>query len=281
MGAVAVSPDGHWSVTGSMDKTARLWNLETGSCLHTFAGLVRYPHGFVRAVAVSRDGRRVVTGSSDGVVSILDVETARRLHTFAGTQADICSITVVPDDRRVVIVSLDGFAELRDLETGLCLQTYKSAVPSYEADIMCEGRLLLTGHLDHTVKFWDLETGALLATMHNVDEGFLWTTPPSPNAPSGWLWTDRQDLVSVVRCEKDGSNPEPLSDGDPVRKAYLMAHNRQDMVMSRLWLSGAEINDIENGLAARIEAVASGKPVFLPPPQLGLGKPSGHAGDTR
>ena len=48
-------------LTGSLDKTARLWDAATGKELRAFKG-----HGsYVYSVAFSPDGKRVLTGSFD------------------------------------------------------------------------------------------------------------------------------------------------------------------------------------------------------------------------
>ena len=57
--AVAFSPDGKLVLTGSWDKTARLWDAATGKPVATLAG----HDGPVRAVAFSPDGKLVLTGS--------------------------------------------------------------------------------------------------------------------------------------------------------------------------------------------------------------------------
>jgi len=59
--SMALSPDGKLLVTGSDDKTLRLWQFESGKELRTLRGSVT----FVLSVAISADGRRV---SFEGLV---------------------------------------------------------------------------------------------------------------------------------------------------------------------------------------------------------------------
>src|SRR4051794_33073157 len=58
---VACFPDGHRIVSGSHDRTLRVWDLRMGKEVRRFEGHL----GPVWAVAVSADGRRVASGSSD------------------------------------------------------------------------------------------------------------------------------------------------------------------------------------------------------------------------
>ena len=57
--SVAVSGDGKRVVSGSGDKTVRVWDVETGECLKVMEGHTNW----VFSVAVSGDGKRVVSGS--------------------------------------------------------------------------------------------------------------------------------------------------------------------------------------------------------------------------
>jgi WD40 repeat protein len=61
---VAISPDNHWLVTGSSDKTARLWDL-TAKDPSANPVVLRGHENDVSAVAISPDNHWVVTGSSD------------------------------------------------------------------------------------------------------------------------------------------------------------------------------------------------------------------------
>ena len=66
---MAFSPDGKTVMTGSADKTARLWDASTGQPL----GLTLTHQEGVSAVAFSPDGKAVITGSMDKTARLWDV----------------------------------------------------------------------------------------------------------------------------------------------------------------------------------------------------------------
>jgi hypothetical protein len=108
------------------------------------------------------------------------------------------------------------------------------------------GTRLFSGSVDHTVRCWDvrvadsptqdekIEDVRLMASLHHLEDGFLWTTPPATGerADSGWFWTDRPELIRVQRLAEGGIT-ETLAQ-DQERKEYFALYCRQDMVMSRL-----------------------------------------------
>ena len=82
--SVCFSPDGKQLVSGSLDETVRLWDVETGACVKTLGG-----HGAedaddepeddeygevdsdgVNSVCFSPDGRRLASGSTDRTVRL-------------------------------------------------------------------------------------------------------------------------------------------------------------------------------------------------------------------
>ena len=61
MTSVAFSPDGKRIVSGSGDRTVKVWDATTGQETLTLKGHTRT----VRSVAFSPDGKRIVSGSED------------------------------------------------------------------------------------------------------------------------------------------------------------------------------------------------------------------------
>jgi WD40 repeat protein/serine/threonine protein kinase len=77
--AVAYSPDGRYVLSGSQDKTLKLWN-DNGVLQREFKGHERG----VDSLAFSANGRFALSGSADGTMRLWDVQTGDCLRVFTG-----------------------------------------------------------------------------------------------------------------------------------------------------------------------------------------------------
>lgn len=99
--------------TGSADRTAKIWDLQTGDALHTLEG-----HSTILAVEFSHDGRWLATGELVQNVILWDTETGERLFTFSDNGEAIEALTFSPDDAWLASHSLNGTVRIWDTETG-------------------------------------------------------------------------------------------------------------------------------------------------------------------
>lgn len=75
-------------VSGSRDATLRVWDIESGRCLHVLVGHL----AAVRCVQY--DGKRVVSGAYDYMVKVWDPEREECLHTLQGHTNRVYSLQV-------------------------------------------------------------------------------------------------------------------------------------------------------------------------------------------
>ncbi|KAH8674500.1 WD40-repeat-containing domain protein [Tricladium varicosporioides] len=165
--SVAFSPDGKQVVSGSDDKTIRLWDAVTGTLLQTLEGHSES----VKSVAFSPDGKQAVSGSNDRTVRLWDAVTGALLQTLEGHSGWVNSVTFSPDGRQVVSGSNDRAVRLWDAVTGRLLQTlegHSSLVNSVA--FSPDGKQVVSGSGDKMVQLWDVVTGALLQTLKGHPE---------------------------------------------------------------------------------------------------------------
>ena len=99
------SPKGQRIVTASRDKTARIWNAQTGQQI----GPPLIGHeDYVRSAEFSPDGTRIVTASEDKTVRIWNAETSQQIGPPLIGHTWVSSAKFSPDCKFIVTASYDG-----------------------------------------------------------------------------------------------------------------------------------------------------------------------------
>ncbi|XP_035697367.1 F-box/WD repeat-containing protein 7-like [Branchiostoma floridae] len=187
-------------MTGSMDRTVRVWDIRSGRSirkLYGHKGGIRSIHfnqtkictgswdmsimvwdivqferlavltGHRGAVSCLQCNQHfLVSGSHDSTMMVWSLDSFEWLNVIEGhTQAVTCLQLI---GRCVVSGSMDMTLRLSDIHTSECLQQYHG----HQAPVLCltvQKRLLLSGSADGQLHFWDLYTAEPLAIIQPHD----------------------------------------------------------------------------------------------------------------
>jgi WD40 repeat protein len=210
MSSAAFSPDGLRVVTGSIDKTVRVWDSETGKEL-----LVLRDESYVLSAAFSPDGLRIViTGSDDNTARVWDAANGKEIVALRGHAGRVRSAVFSSDGSRIITTSDDSTARVWDATSGnerLVLQGPEGIV---SATFRPDGSQIITASArDRTARVWDSETGKELAALrgHAGDlrsaafspDGLRIVTGSQDKTARVWDATAGKESVAL-RGHKDG-----------------------------------------------------------------------------
>ena len=165
---IIFSPDGATLLSGSLDGTARLWDVATGATLRTFVGHTAsvYADGF------TPDGKFAVTGGKDGTVRFWDVTGPVERDTLLGATSYTYGMAWSPDGRQLFAGSGDGTAKIWDVATQTVTHVLTTDQRIDAAAFSPDGRMLLTGPggKDPSV-LWDPATGTQIGELQGSGGG--------------------------------------------------------------------------------------------------------------
>ncbi len=161
--SVAISPDGSTIVSGSADKTVKIWDLATGREKITLQGHTDW----VYSVVITPDGLTIVSASSDNTIKVWDLDTGGEKETLPGHTDWVNSVAISPDRRTIVSGSWKNIKVL-DVDTGEEKRTLKGHTKSVNSVVISpDGRNIVSGSYDNTIKVWDLDTGVEKRTLES------------------------------------------------------------------------------------------------------------------
>jgi len=140
--AVAVTPDGKHTISGSWDTTLMVWDIESGDKIQTLEGHTNW----VYAVAVMPDGKHVISGSKDNTIRVWDIESGEEMQTLEGHTNWVDAIAVTLDGKHAISGSWDDTLRLWDIESGEEIQTlegHKNSV--YAVALTPDGKHAISG----------------------------------------------------------------------------------------------------------------------------------------
>ncbi|XP_065709915.2 WD repeat-containing protein 31 isoform X1 [Patagioenas fasciata] len=208
---LAVSPDVSQLCTGSRDNTVCKWDIETGECL----GRAAISRNLVTHLCWVPGEPYVIQTSEDKTIRVWDSRELRVAHTFPAKR-HIQTCCDVSQDGRFCLSSSSGSGgeggeatlwDLRQTRNHMCeykghFQTTTSCVFLPQGPVFTPS--VATASCDGTVKVWDRDTGACLATSCPPGSGPLASLAACPS--STLLCASLNSGIHVLRVS-DGADP--------------------------------------------------------------------------
>jgi WD40 repeat protein len=174
------------------------------------------PGPAIRTIAFSRDGRTLAAGADDGSIRLWDVRTRREVATPIGLALGAVQSLAFTPAGELVSGSADGQltvfnANLRRV-AGQPLSP-RSPKPLRTVAVSPDGRLLVAGGFDGTIRVWDPERARLLSSI-GPGGGSIWAIA---YAPDGRIFASNEG--AAVRLWRAGTTPKPLLVRPPLRAA--------------------------------------------------------------
>jgi WD40 repeat protein len=152
--------NGQILVTGSLDGSIKLWDLNKGELLVTF----KEHSGSVRGLAVLPDGNTLLSASDDKTVKLWDLTTFKEKSTLRGHTLPVSSLAVSADGKTLASGGGDldkpgpGELILWNLETGALrsLSSIEKAV--YSVAYSPDGAWMAAGFATGVIQIWDAKT---------------------------------------------------------------------------------------------------------------------------
>lgn len=213
---LGVTKDGKLLVTGSHDRSVRVWDVTSGKALFSFQGHT----GQVTAIAVRPDGRQAASGGDDGAVRLWPLSSTDEHRAFSEATEPLWAVAVSPDGKRFAAAGADKTVRVYDTLTGKVEKTltgHKGAVPTL---VFLGNDHLASGAGDKLVKLWDVSGGtsrelsghasAVLGLAADeggklLVSGSVDKTVRGWDSAGKWLWTwTGKSAVCTVAVRKDG-----------------------------------------------------------------------------
>ena len=165
-----VSPDGTRVVTGSWDRSAKIWDAATGQSLIQLDG----QHAdYINSVSYSPDGTRILTASDDKTARLWNAADGKPLQpVFNKHSGRVNQACFSPDGAHVLTVSADKTAIVSDAATGETLLTL-GGPDGHNAGVLAgaysaDGSRIITGSedLQRQAIVWDPVKREVVATLN-------------------------------------------------------------------------------------------------------------------
>ncbi|CDK26804.1 unnamed protein product [Kuraishia capsulata CBS 1993] len=165
--SITVSPANELFITASYDKTAKVWDLESGETIGILKG---HKRGLWNA-RVSFWDKLVATASGDKTIKLWSLEDFTCKKTFEGHTNAVQRVEFIDKGRFLLSAGADGLVKIWDISSGECVNTLNNHDNRLWA--LCvkdDGKQIISADADGAITIWDDNTEEALAEQEEKDK---------------------------------------------------------------------------------------------------------------
>ena len=163
--SAAIDPTGKILVTGSWDRSLKIWDVTTGKSVKRISDAHQ---GYINSVTFSADGTKLVSGADDGMVQIWDAKTMEPLRLIRVSDSAVQVTEFSPDGKTILTASRDRSLRLFEVSTGKQIREFEQ---QHQWSILAarfspDGMRVVSGSEDNQAIIWDVTTGQPIAELN-------------------------------------------------------------------------------------------------------------------
>lgn len=164
--AIAVSPNGKYTVTSSTDGELRLWNNASGECVRTYTEHKKN----CAELRFFSDSLRFASACTDGILKLWSVNQQESLATIQSSGGLFLSVDVTRDGRLIAAGDNEGTIQLWDAAACECIRTMHTRVGDIDVIRFSEdGAALICACKDRRLRVFDVQSGCCIRTYPQQD----------------------------------------------------------------------------------------------------------------
>lgn len=239
-------------ITGSIDKTIKIFNLKTGKEIKTIKGL----DDEITSICLSVDGKTLISATEGKIIKKWDVSTGKLVNDFEGHEGSVYNVCYDSNGKYILSCSEDKTVKIWDANTNRLVRTlsgHNAAVNAIDitdngkliasateksikiwkwgqvdpektleghkfnvtsVKFNSEGNILVSGSIDKTVKMWDVQSGRLIKSFEGHGGG---VNSIAISDDGKFIASGSGDSMVMAWNMEDGRKYGPLKQGAAVK----------------------------------------------------------------
>ena len=176
-------------VSGSEDKTIKIWDIEKRTCTSTITG------NYERIDSLLKINDNTIAAGSQNTIRFFNIDNKKELFSLVGHEKSVCTMIKI-NENKLVSGAFDNIIKIWDIDKKCCeYSLYGHDTTVFVVLLLMDGRLASgSGSMDKALKIWDLENKRCDCTL----TGHKREIKCMQQMSNGWLLTGSVDKTVKV-----------------------------------------------------------------------------------